>query len=87
MYKEHQQEGKVPNRIIRCTEVGWEIDAKTVCEVLGDSLGIVLEFDATVAKGILDGTGLANKETHRCQLSLASGTMWQALGPIGQNTR
>ena len=30
-----------------------------MCEDLGESLGIVLELDATAAKGILDRTGLA----------------------------
>ena len=32
---------------------------KTLCEDLGESAGIVLELDATAAKGILDRTGLA----------------------------
>ena len=27
MDKDNQQEGKVLNRIIRCTEAGWEIEA------------------------------------------------------------
>ena len=35
------------------------LGTKTLCEDLGGSLRIVLEFDATAAKGILDRTGLA----------------------------
>ena len=29
MGKDRQQEGKVLNRIVRCTEVGWEIEASS----------------------------------------------------------
>ena len=35
------------------------LGTKILCAELGESLGIVLEFDATAAKGILDRTGLA----------------------------
>ena len=35
------------------------LGTNTVCEDLGESLGIVFELDATAAKGILDRTGLA----------------------------
>ena len=35
------------------------LGTKTLCEDLGESLSIVLELDATVAKGILDRNGLA----------------------------
>ena len=36
------------------------LGTRTLCEDLGGSIGIVLELDATAAKGILDTTGLAN---------------------------
>ena len=32
---------------------------KTICEDLRETVGIVLELDATATKGILDRTGLA----------------------------
>ena len=35
------------------------LGTKTLCEDLGESLSIVLQLDATAAKGILDRTGLA----------------------------
>ena len=35
------------------------LGTKTLCEDLGESLSIVLQLDATSAKGILDRTGLA----------------------------
>ena len=35
------------------------LGARTLCEDLGESSSIVLELDATAAKGILDRTGLA----------------------------
>ena len=35
------------------------LGARSLYEDLGESAGIVLEFDATAAKGILDRTGLA----------------------------
>ena len=34
------------------------LGTRTLCEDLGESVGIVLELDATAAKGILDRTGL-----------------------------
>jgi hypothetical protein len=41
MGKDHQQEGKVLNRIIRCTEAGWEIEADPRhAEFVGEQLGI-----------------------------------------------
>ena len=35
------------------------LGTRTLCEDLGESVGIVLELDVTAAKGILDRTGLA----------------------------
>ena len=35
------------------------LGTRTLCEDLGETVGIVLELDATAAKGILDRTGLA----------------------------
>ena len=35
------------------------LGTRTRCEDLGESVGIVLEVDATAAKGILDRTGIA----------------------------
>ena len=35
------------------------LGTRTLCEDLGDSLGIVLELDATASKGVIDRTGLA----------------------------
>ena len=35
------------------------LGTRTLCEDLGESVGIVLELDATAAKGILDRTGVA----------------------------
>ena len=41
MKKEHQQEGKVLNRLIRCTEAGWEIEADPRhAELVVEQLGI-----------------------------------------------
>ena len=41
MGKDHQQEGKVLNRIIRCTEAGWEIEADPRhAELVVEQLGI-----------------------------------------------
>ena len=36
------------------------LGTRTLCEDLGESMGIVLELDATAATEILDRTGLAN---------------------------
>ena len=42
MGKDCQQEGKVLNRIIRCTDVGWEIEAvPRHAELVVEQLGIV----------------------------------------------
>ena len=42
MGKDCQQEGKVLNRIIRCADVGWEIEADPRhAELLVEQLGIV----------------------------------------------
>ena len=42
MGKDCQQEGEVLNRIVRCTDVGWEIDADPRhAELVVEQLGIV----------------------------------------------
>ena len=42
MGKDCQQEGKVLNRIIRCTNVGWEIEADPRhAQLIVEQLGIV----------------------------------------------